>query len=61
MQIEPISRNKGTWEMSDSLVEGDLLRDVVSDEHCYYQAVDGYNTRHDHGNDGLHDELWPHH
>lgn len=37
-----------------------ICYDVVGDQHRYYQAVDGYNTRHDYGDDGLHDELRPH-
>lgn len=43
------------------LVKGDSLRDVVCYQHSHHQPVDGYDTSHDHGDDGLHDELWPHH
>lgn len=43
------------------LVESDSLGDVVCYQHGHHQPVDGDDTRHDHGDDGLHDELWPHH
>lgn len=43
------------------LVEGDIWCDVVGDEHGHHQAVDGDDTRHDHRDDGLHDQLRTHH
>ena len=43
------------------LVEGDVVSDVVGDQHGHHQAVDGDDPRHDHGDDGLHDELRTHH
>lgn len=46
---------------ANSLVKGDLFRDAVGDQHGHHQAVDGDDARHDHGDDGLHDELRPHH
>lgn len=50
-----------TREVRDSLVEGDCGRDVVGNEYSHHQAVNGNDTRHDHGNDGLHDQLRSHH
>lgn len=47
--------------MHDSLVQCDFIRDVVGNKNSHYQAVDGNDTRHDHRNDGFHDQLWPHH
>lgn len=44
----------------DSLVEGKPFNDVVGNQHCNHQTVNGYDTRHDHRDDGLHDELRPH-
>lgn len=43
------------------LVKADSLRDVVCYQHSYHQPIDGDDTSHDHRDDGLHDELWPHH
>jgi hypothetical protein len=45
-----------------SLVEGvcRVVRHVLGDDHRHDQPVDGQDTRHDDGNDGLHDELRPH-
>lgn len=43
------------------LVEGHSFRDVVCYQHSHHQPVDGDDASHDHGDDGLHDELWPHH
>lgn len=44
----------------NSLVEGKPRYNVVGNQHCYYQAVYGYNTCHDHRDDRLHDEFRPH-
>lgn len=33
----------------------------TGDQHGHDQPVDGNDTRHDHRDDGLHDELGPHH
>lgn len=44
----------------DLLVEGELLNNVVGNQHRNHQTVNGYDTRHDHRDDGLHDELRPH-
>ena len=38
-----------------------ILLDVVSDEHGYDKSIDGEDARHDDGDEGLHDEIWPHH
>lgn len=46
--------------VQDSLVEGEPRYNVVGNQHRNHQAVNGYNTRHDDRDDGLHDELWPH-
>lgn len=43
------------------LVKRDSLRYVVRYQHSHHQPVDGNDTCHDHRNDRLHDELWPHH
>lgn len=45
----------------DSLVESNLVRDAVGDEHGHHQTVYSNDSRHDHRNDGLHDQLWTHH
>ncbi len=45
----------------DSLVERDIGSHVVGNKYGHHQAIDGNDTRHDHGNDGLHDQLRPHH
>lgn len=42
------------------LVEIKICYNVVGNKHCYNQAVDGNDTRHDNGDDGPHDELRPH-
>lgn len=42
------------------LVEFKICYDVVGNQHCYDQAIDGNDTRHDDGDDGPHDELRPH-
>ena len=47
--------------MRSSLVQADAFCDAVGDEHGHNQAVDGDDPRHDHGDDGLHDELRTHH
>ena len=47
----------------DLLVERVSLRrglELSGDEHRDDDAVDGDDTGHDHGDDGLHDELGPH-
>lgn len=44
----------------DSLVEGEPLNNVVGNQHRNHQTINGYDTRHDHRDDGLHDELRPH-
>lgn len=41
-------------------MEGEPLYNVVGNQHRHHQTVNGYDTRHDDGDDGLHDELWPH-
>lgn len=46
------------------LVEGVVVGGWVQgpgNQDSYDQPVDGNDTRHDNGNDGLHDELRPHH
>ena len=35
--------------------------DTASNQCCYDEAIDGNNTRHDDGNDGLHNQLRSHH
>lgn len=35
----------------NSLVKRLVLSGVVGNQYCYYQAVNGYDTRHDHGDD----------
>lgn len=41
-------------------MEGEPLYNVVGNQHRNHQTVNGYDTRHDDRDDGLHDELWPH-
>ncbi len=44
-----------------SLVQSDLVWDAVGDEDGHHQPVYSDDSRHDHRNDGLHDQLRTHH
>ncbi|GMR44600.1 hypothetical protein PMAYCL1PPCAC_14794, partial [Pristionchus mayeri] len=51
-------------QMRESLVEIVVLTgrlDLTLEHHSHDQTVDTDDTRHNDGDDGLHDELWPHH
>lgn len=43
------------------LVKADSLRNVVCYQYSHHQPIDSDDTSHDHGDNRLHDELWPHH
>lgn len=43
-----------------SPVEGDAISQGVGDKYCHHQAVDGDDPSHNHWDDRLHDQLWPH-
>lgn len=57
----PPSSRQGTGKGTQySPVETDAFSQGVGDEDCYHQAIDGNDTSHDHWDNGLHDQLWPH-